>query len=49
MRLGGVLGTWRLTGDLAAFFPALSLGQWLGVGKETVFGLGRYEIVDDTV
>jgi hypothetical protein len=49
MRLGGALGTWRLAGDLAAFFPALFLGQWLGVGKETVFGLGRYEIVDDTV
>jgi hypothetical protein len=49
MRLGGVFGTWRLVGDLAAFFPALSLGQWLGVGKETVFGLGRYEIVDDMV
>jgi hypothetical protein len=48
MQLGGVLGTWRLSGDLAAFFPALFLGQWLGIGKETVFGLGRYEFVDDT-
>jgi hypothetical protein len=47
MQLGGVLGTWRLSGELAAFFPALFLGQWLGIGKETVFGLGRYEIADD--
>jgi hypothetical protein len=49
MQLGGVLGTWRLAGDLTAFYPALFPGQWLGVGKETVFGLGRYEIVDDAV
>jgi hypothetical protein len=47
MRLGGVWGTWRLSGDLSAFFPALFFGQWLGVGKETVFGLGRYELVFD--
>jgi hypothetical protein len=42
MQLGGVVGTWRLFGDLAPFFPALYLGQWLHVGKETVFGMGRY-------
>lgn len=47
MRLGGVIGTWRLSGDLAGFFPALFCGQWLGAGKETVFGLGRYELVGD--
>ncbi|MDR3214564.1 MAG: CRISPR system precrRNA processing endoribonuclease RAMP protein Cas6 [Azoarcus sp.] len=47
MQLGGVLGTWRLKGDLSAFFPALFLGQWLGTGKETAFGLGRYEFVVD--
>jgi hypothetical protein len=44
MHLGGVMGIWRLSGDLSAFFPALFLGQWLGIGKETVFGLGRYEL-----
>jgi hypothetical protein len=47
MQLGGVIGTWRLSGDLADFFPALFCGQWLGAGKETVFGLGRYELVGD--
>ncbi|MDR0578105.1 MAG: CRISPR system precrRNA processing endoribonuclease RAMP protein Cas6 [Candidatus Accumulibacter sp.] len=47
MRLGGVLGTWRLSGNLAAFFPALFMGQWLGTGKETVFGLGRYRLLYD--
>lgn len=42
MKLGGVIGQWKLKGNLAPFLPALHLGQWLHVGKETVFGLGRY-------
>jgi hypothetical protein len=47
MQLGGVVGTWRLTGDLSPFFVALYMGQWLNIGKETVFGLGRYELAQD--
>lgn len=47
MKLGGVMGTWRLTGNLAPFFPALFVGQWLNIGKETVFGLGRYELTQN--
>jgi hypothetical protein len=48
MKLGGVTGEWSLfdddtpTGTLDAFYPALYIGQWLHLGKETVFGLGRY-------
>ncbi|GHU27433.1 CRISPR-associated protein Cas6 [Betaproteobacteria bacterium] len=49
MQLGGVTGHWQLTGELNAFFPALHLGTWLHLGKETVFGLGRYELEYDTV
>jgi hypothetical protein len=44
MDLGGVVGSWRLTGDLAPFLPFLHLGQWLHVGKEAVFGLGGYRL-----
>jgi hypothetical protein len=44
MQLGGVVGTWQLFGNLAPFFPALYLGQWLHVGKEAVFGMGRYAL-----
>ena len=44
MQLGGVVGCWTLRGDLAPFLPALHLGQWLHVGKETAFGLGRYTL-----
>lgn len=40
--LGGVIGSWKLTGDLAPFLPFLHLGQWLHVGKEVTFGLGGY-------
>jgi hypothetical protein len=44
MQLGGVVGRWTLRGNLAPFLPALHLCQWLHIGKETVFGLGRYAL-----
>lgn len=44
MQLGGVMGNWKLRGDLQPFWTALHLGTWLHVGKETVFGLGRYAL-----
>jgi len=42
--LGGVVGRWRLSGDLGPFLPFLHLGQWLHVGKEATFGLGGYNL-----
>jgi len=45
MALGGVVGTWTLTGDLGPFLPFLHLGQWLHVGKEATFGLGAYRTI----
>ncbi|HMX21572.1 MAG TPA: CRISPR system precrRNA processing endoribonuclease RAMP protein Cas6 [Accumulibacter sp.] len=44
MRLGGVVGDWRLDGNLAPFAELLRLGEWLHVGKETAFGLGQYRL-----
>lgn len=44
MALGGVVGDWALHGDLTPFLPFLHLGQWLHVGKNATFGLGRYEL-----
>lgn len=44
MDLGGVVGSWRLSGELAPFLPFLHLGQWLHVGKEATFGLGAYRL-----
>lgn len=41
MQLGGVVGAWTLRGDLGPVWPALHLGQWIHVGKNATFGLGR--------
>jgi hypothetical protein len=48
MTLGGVIGEWRLTGDLAALLPWLWLGQWLHVGKNATMGMGMYTLADDS-
>jgi hypothetical protein len=44
MSLGGVTGTLRLRGALSAWRPWLVAGQWLHLGKNASFGLGRYEL-----
>lgn len=44
MTLGGVIGTWKLSGDLGELLPWLWLGQWLHAGKETTMGMGRYSL-----
>lgn len=44
MVLGGVVGRWTLYGDLAPFWPLLHVGQWLHIGKNATFGLGRYHL-----
>lgn len=44
MALGGVVGEWTLEGPLGPFSGFLELGQWLHVGKEAAFGLGRYRL-----
>jgi hypothetical protein len=42
MTLGGVVGPWRLEGDLGPLLPWLQLGQWLHLGKNATMGLGGY-------
>lgn len=44
MTLGGVMGTWHLPQLAPVWLPLLTLGQWLHVGKNTVFGLGAYRL-----
>lgn len=45
MQLGGVVGTYRIPDEaLAKFWPLLYLGQWIHVGKNASFGLGRYTL-----
>jgi hypothetical protein len=47
MTLGGVMGGWQLKGNLKPFVPILELGQWLHIGKNASFGLGRYRLIDE--
>lgn len=44
MPFGGLLGETVYRGELAPFIPWLALGQWIGVGGKTSFGLGLYEL-----
>lgn len=47
MQLGGCIGDWQLSGNLALFQDVLRLGSWLHVGKEASFGLGKYRILEE--
>ncbi len=43
IKLGGVTGHWLLNDVSVELLPFIYLGQWLHVGKETAFGLGKYD------
>jgi hypothetical protein len=45
MRLGGVVGTLRLEGDLTPFIPLLRTAELVHVGKGATFGLGRMDVL----
>ena len=45
MKLGGILGNIVYTGELKPFLPFIALGQYIHVGKNVTFGLGKYDIV----
>jgi len=47
MTLGGLVGRVYLTDIPDAIWPYLYLGQWLHAGKNSMFGLGHYQIVAD--
>ena len=42
--LGGIVGSARIEGDLRPFWPHLWAGQWVHVGKATIFGHGRFAL-----
>jgi hypothetical protein len=41
--LGGFVGEAEYEGDLSEFLPYLRLGEWVGVGRQTVWGKGEME------
>ena len=43
--IGGFVGKLTLTGNLAPFGELLEAGQWIHVGKEATFGLGKYHLL----
>jgi hypothetical protein len=49
MPLGGVVGYWTFEGTLDRLMPWLWLAQYLHVGKNATFGLGKIDLVPATV
>ena len=45
--MGCFMGDITFEGELAEFLPFLRLGEYLHVGKGTVYGLGEYEIAGE--
>jgi hypothetical protein len=45
MTLGGVVGEWRISGELDELLPWFWLGQWLHVGKNATMGMGMYALI----
>ena len=43
--LGGFVGEAEYQGELGEFLPYLRLGQWVGVGRQTVWGKGEIVIL----
>ena len=48
IRLGGLVGSIFFEGDLEPYMPLLKLGEYLHIGKNTVFGLGKYRLLSSS-
>ncbi len=44
MKLGGFVGRISYDGEIASFLPLIQLGHYIHVGKNTSFGMGKYEV-----
>ena len=47
MSLGGFIGKITFKGDIKEYLPILFLGQYTHIGKQTSFGLGKYEMTNE--
>jgi len=45
VKLSGVTGEIIYQGELTKFYPLLKIGEYIHIGRNTTFGLGKYEIV----
>jgi CRISPR/Cas system endoribonuclease Cas6 (RAMP superfamily) len=44
MKFGGLIGSITYEGKFDKFLPLLKLGEFIHIGKNTTFGLGKYKI-----
>ncbi len=44
MKMGGIIGKITFEGELSEFMPYLMMGEYLHIGKGTVYGNGKYRI-----
>lgn len=42
MKLGGIMGEVEYSGDIKKFYPYLKICEYIHIGKNTTFGLGKY-------
>jgi hypothetical protein len=47
MLMGGMLGSVTYSGNLKEFIPLLRVCEEVHLGKQTTFGLGKIEIIED--
>jgi len=45
VKLRGIVGEVVYEGELTKFYPLLKIGEYIHIGRNTTFGLGKYEIV----
>lgn len=45
LMFGGIVGKADYYGDWQIFYPLLKLGEWIHLGKSSVFGLGKIKVV----
>lgn len=45
MKMGGLVGSISYTGNIEKYFPLILLGENIHVGKNTVMGFGKYQIL----
>lgn len=44
LKIGGIMGRMLLTGTISPIYPLLKIGEYVHIGKNTAFGLGRYHL-----
>jgi len=46
MKMGGFMGTSTFSGGISPYLPLIYLGKHTHIGKQTMFGMGKYDITE---